>query len=133
MCVLNLVADIRAAHLLQHADHIIALDTNGQVVKQGPPDRDGNQKLVVSYLEGVEVIDEEVSLNSKEKNCSGFEPVNASSPNLQGSVDAETQRLGDRQVYKYYFSTFGLPKTMVFFALQIVLVFCLKFPGGTAR
>ncbi|KAH8204385.1 hypothetical protein TruAng_001436 [Truncatella angustata] len=117
-----------AAHLLDYADYIVVLDVKGQVVKEGPPEKVINEDMVLSEIEDASAADGQDSMESAGKEHSSSEPANPEPSTSQNSVDVETQRLGDRAVYKYYFSTFGWPKTIVFFALQIVLVFCLKFP-----
>lgn len=116
-----------AAHLLVHADHLVALNSEGRIVKQGRPEQLGGKEALVAELEGVEAIIEDPSA-ALPKHKSAFEPTRPAPSILESSVDEKTQRLGDGAVYKYYFSTFGWPKTIVFFVLQIILVFCLKFP-----
>ncbi|KAK8047506.1 P-loop containing nucleoside triphosphate hydrolase protein [Apiospora saccharicola] len=118
-----------AVHLLDHADFIIGLDANGAVVENGPREvvtkkEDYLTRLGISQAEDDSAADK--AQNKTEQ--AAFEPVAPINDSLQRTVDEETQRLGDGSVYKYYFGTFGWPKTFVFFALQTILVFCLKFP-----
>jgi ATP-binding cassette, subfamily C (CFTR/MRP), member 1 len=122
-------ANHHIAHLLMHADHIIALNSEGQVVHQGPPERFGGQDDLASVLAGVSAVPEDADKESANVAASGSGTLQAPPSQMQSSVDTDTQRLGDSSVYKYYFSTFGWPKTIIFFALQITLVFCIKFPG----
>ncbi|KAK8001740.1 ABC transporter [Apiospora marii] len=118
-----------AVHLLDHADFIIGLDSNGSVVENGPREdvtkkNDYLTRLGIRPAKDGSTTDE---TQTKAKDAE-FEPVAPVNDSLQRTVDKETQRLGDGSVYKYYFGTFGWPKTFIFFALQTILVFCLKFP-----
>ena len=114
-------------HLLHYADFVVALDSSGCVIKQGPPDEVTKKNGQVS---GIDALGEEGSSeNAKDNNKPADVEALADPASFSGPVDEETQRLGDGSVYKYYFRTFGWPKTVAFFALQTSLVFCLKFPG----
>lgn len=122
-------SDQSLEYLLAHADHIVALDSTGQIVKHGPPDMFGENEETQPELSNVDHMKRYTEVREEEAEGHISIPLQQTSPALQNSVDSETQRLGDGSVYKYYFSTFGWPKTIVFFALQATLVFCLKFPG----
>lgn len=118
-------------HLLDHADFIIGLDSNGSVVENGPREDVTKKDDYLARL-GISPAKDETTTDETQKTKpkdAEFEPVAPVNDPLQRTVDEETQRLGDGSVYKYYFGTFGWPKTFLFFALQTVLVFCLKFPG----
>ena len=117
-------------HLLDHADFIIGLDANGTVVENGPREDVTKKQDYLTKL-GIEPAnDESTPKETPETHKEAeFAPTAAVTDSLQRTVDEATQRLGDGSVYKYYFGTFGWPKTLVFFALQTILVFCLKFPG----
>lgn len=117
-------------HLLDHADFIIGLDANGTVVENGPREDVTKKQDYLTKL-GIEPVKDESTAKETQENPkeAEFAPAAAVNDSLNRTVDEATQRLGDGSVYKYYFGTFGWPKTFVFFALQTILVFCLKFPG----
>ncbi|KAK8017726.1 P-loop containing nucleoside triphosphate hydrolase [Apiospora rasikravindrae] len=118
-----------AVHLLDHADFIIGLDSNGSVVENGPREDITKKHDYLAKLGISPAKDEGTAQGAQDKpKETEPEPVATIPDSLQRTVDEETQRLGDGSVYKYYFGTFGWPKTFVFFALQTILVFCLKFP-----
>ncbi|KAK8101492.1 hypothetical protein PG999_011866 [Apiospora kogelbergensis] len=118
-----------AVHLLDHADFIIGLDANGTVVENGPREDVTKKQDYLTKL-GIEPVKDESTAKETQENPkeAEFAPAAAVNDSLNRTVDEATQRLGDGSVYKYYFGTFGWPKTFVFFALQTILVFCLKFP-----
>ncbi|KAK9415303.1 hypothetical protein SUNI508_02151 [Seiridium unicorne] len=117
-----------ATQLLAQADWIIALDSKGRLLKQGPPEKFTDRNKNFSELQSIVSASEQTLENAANQKISELEPSKPVAPLGEKSVDPETQRLGDGSVYKYYFSTFGWPKTIVFFALEITLVFCIKFP-----
>ncbi|KAK6833489.1 hypothetical protein PG987_008183 [Apiospora arundinis] len=116
-------------HLVDHADFIIGLDANGNVVENGPREDVTKKQDYLTKL-GIEPAKDEGAAKETQDQPKDAEiaPAAAVPDALQRTVDEATQRLGDGSVYKYYFGTFGWPKTFVFFALQTILVFCLKFP-----
>ncbi|KAM0819840.1 hypothetical protein AB5N19_05656 [Seiridium cardinale] len=117
-----------ATQLLAQADLIIALDSKGHILKQGPPEQFNDRNKNFSELQSIVSASEQTLEKAANQKASELEPSKPVVPLGEKSVDPETQRLGDGSVYKYYFSTFGWPKTVVFFALEITLVFCIKFP-----
>lgn len=123
--------DSTLVHLLDHADFIVGLDSNGSVVENGPRE-DVTKKDDYLFRLGISPAKDESTTDQTQTKVkeAEFEPVTPVNDSLQRTVDEETQRLGDGSVYKYYFGTFGWPKTLLFFALQTILVFCLKFPGS---
>ncbi|KAK8031981.1 hypothetical protein PG990_001715 [Apiospora arundinis] len=118
-----------AVHLVDHADFIIGLDANGTVVENGPREDVTKKQDYLTKL-GIEPAKDGGAAKETQDQPKDAEiaPAAAVPDALQRTVDEATQRLGDGSVYKYYFGTFGWPKTFVFFALQTILVFCLKFP-----
>ncbi|KAI0121748.1 hypothetical protein BJ170DRAFT_644151 [Xylariales sp. AK1849] len=113
-----------ADHLLTHADFVVVLDSNGCIVKQGIHDAASNAGL--DFVNGTESRD--FDKEAAGRGDLSDAPAHRNPSSLQSSVDEKTQRLGDGAVYKYYFQTFGWPKTILFFALQTALVFSVKFP-----
>lgn len=112
-----------------HADHVVELDSKGQVVKEGEPGTLEDENRSVHEPRETGSAADSHATKLEDPDLVDIEPAPQYPLPAPKSVDSETQRLGDWSVYKYYFSAFGWPKTLVFFALQITLVFCLKFPG----
>lgn len=114
---------------MAHADYIIALDGDGKIRRQGNCEFIINQPVSQFDTDTIGNATLDAASEATIKSLPSYEPVLAEPSALKDSVDTATQRLGDRSVYKYYFATFGWFQTTIFFALQTILVFCIKFPG----
>jgi ATP-binding cassette, subfamily C (CFTR/MRP), member 1 len=118
-------------HLLPHADNIIALDTEGKIAAQGTFAQ-LNAKDGYIHRFGLESLAEEAAQvkDGEKEEASMVDPLQrAEEEAVPKVIDDEARRLGDRTVYKYYFQQVGALNMTIFFAIMLIWIFMLKFPG----
>jgi ATP-binding cassette, subfamily C (CFTR/MRP), member 1 len=110
-------------NLLPYANHIVALDDQGQIVEQGSfNDLNSKQGYVHSFA-----LQEPVATETP---TPGFNAVHVSSKEeLEISIPLNTARQnGDLSVYTYYFRTMGMFSLVLFIVLEISFAFFSTFP-----
>ncbi|OHE96342.1 hypothetical protein CORC01_08414 [Colletotrichum orchidophilum] len=116
-----------AVHILPQADYIITLDQTGTVASRGTFAELNKQPGYISKF-GLITKEDAIQRDAIQDNGkSAFQPQQKQTA-ADSAVDEETQRLGDRSVYKYYFEATGPRSVIIFFVLQIIWVFLTKFP-----
>ncbi|KAF6832441.1 hypothetical protein CPLU01_06124 [Colletotrichum plurivorum] len=116
-----------SVHILPKADYVIALEGTGKIACHGTFDELNKQSGYVNKFGLVAKEDEINQEATGDDGKAGFEPAKKNKAS-ESSVDEDTQRLGDRSVYKYYFQATGYRSVAVFVILQIIWVFLTKFP-----
>ncbi|KAK1623308.1 ABC multidrug transporter [Colletotrichum phormii] len=116
-----------AVHTLPQADYIVTLDQTGTIASRGTFEELNKQPGYISKL-GLITKEDAIQRDAAQDNGkSAFQPQQKDTA-TDSSVDEETQRLGDRSIYKYYFQATGLRSVIVFLILQIIWAFLTKFP-----
>ncbi|KAF6815977.1 hypothetical protein CSOJ01_03246 [Colletotrichum sojae] len=116
-----------AVHILPKADYVIALEGTGKIACHGTFDELNKQSGYVNKF-GLVAKEDEIDQEAMgDGGKAAFEPVKNNEA-AESGVDEDTQRLGDRSVYKYYFQATGYRSVVVFVILQIIWVFLTKFP-----
>ena len=116
--------DVSKGRYLRLADSIIALNVDGTIEKQGPP-----EKLDLNLLKTMsnKDIDDQASegLNSSSQEI-------PSSPTQRKSSEQEAQdlnrKIGDLSIYSYWFKAIGWKNGVVYLLLYTAYVFFYKFP-----
>lgn len=119
-----------AVYLLPYANHIIALNANGEVAEQGTFEQfsKNNQSFSEYLTESAEPEIEPAQTRTPEPNAKKEKnEVIETTEEANPKEDLDTV-IRDRAVYKYYFATIGIRNTIIFFALQLVWAFLTKFP-----
>lgn len=127
----TVVLSTHAAHRLSYSDRIIALSAGGRIVEDG-----SFQDLMAS---GGYVASLFVRHRQEEDNNIAADGVNGSASNKQADSSAEEKEkdsptpriMGDRQVYKHYFSAAGWLQSALFFVLIFMFAFFTRFSGMT--
>lgn len=124
-------SEFLTVHLLPRADSIIALDTEGKIAAQGTFAQ-LNAKDGYIHRYGLESLAEEApqAKDGEKEEASKVDPLQrAEEEAVPKVIDDEARRLGDRTVYKYYFQQVGALNMTIFFAILLIWIFMLKFPG----
>ncbi|KAF2495596.1 putative multidrug resistance protein [Lophium mytilinum] len=118
-----------AVTLLPHADHIIALGTNGRIIEQGTFDElnvaDGYVRSFCLKSRVQRPADEITPTDATTSDASN--PPKKNEPKSAAAGD-KARQLGDWSIYRYYFQTIGWKLTCVFFLLEICWAFFSTFP-----
>ncbi|KAK1724964.1 P-loop containing nucleoside triphosphate hydrolase protein [Colletotrichum acutatum] len=109
------------------AYYIITLDGTGTVASRGPFEELNKQPGCISKFGLITNEDAIQGDVVKDDGQSAFKPEHKERI-ADNSVDEETQRMGDRSVYKYYFQATGPRSVLIFITLQVIWVFLTKFP-----
>ncbi|KAF6838319.1 hypothetical protein CMUS01_04702 [Colletotrichum musicola] len=116
-----------AVHILPKADYVIALEGTGKIACHGTFDELNRQSGYVNEF-GLVAKEDEINQDATgDDGKAAFEPAKKNKAS-ESSVDEDTQRLGDRSVYKYYFQATGYRSVVIFVILQIIWVLLTKFP-----
>ncbi|KXH60895.1 hypothetical protein CSAL01_06382 [Colletotrichum salicis] len=116
-----------AVHILPQADYIITLDQTGTIASRGTFEELNKQPGYISKFSLVTKEDTVQRDAVKDDSNSAFKPEQREKT-ANSSIGEETQRMGDRSVYKYYFQATGHRSVLIFITLQIIWVFLTKFP-----
>ncbi|KAL3422989.1 hypothetical protein PVAG01_04736 [Phlyctema vagabunda] len=116
--------DVFSVNLLPSADHIVALDSSGQIVEQGTFEelsRSGG------YVQSFRVKQGKPESSTAEVNAT-LPAFESNSSTLVDAMDEKTRQLGDLSVYWYYFKSVGWWTTSVLLFYQAVNAFTSSFP-----
>ncbi|KAK1675557.1 P-loop containing nucleoside triphosphate hydrolase protein [Colletotrichum godetiae] len=116
-----------AVHILPQADYIITLDQTGTIASRGTFEELNKQPGYISKF-GLVTKEDTIQRDAvKDDRKSAFKPEQREKT-ANSSIDEDTQRMGDRSVYKYYFQATGPRSVLIFITLQVIWVFLTKFP-----
>lgn len=113
--------DVLPVHILQHADHIVALGSNGTVAEQGSFQelRSRTGGYVERLCRKVDHI-EETPRPGAQRRMTAPPPATA---NMEvTAVDLPNRQMGDRKAYWHYFRAVGKRNTAIFVVAELLFV-----------